>query len=221
MYSKPAIVGLNEKQKRYINMLKHQSIVLALGSAGTGKTYIPSVLAIDWMLDPNSPIEKIVCIRPPEGPGRTMGYLPGDANEKLRVWAAPILSAIETRLGGGAFAKEKVANMVKDGRIVLLSLEHIRGLSLNNAVVILDEAENCSFHEIKAVLTRIGLDSKLVIAGDIAQKDIRAESGLATLIKLNNEWDRLPWSTITFEIDDCVRSPLVKQLLYLFEEAGV
>lgn len=220
-YQRPALIGLNEKQKRYINLIKNRSIVISLGAPGTGKTFVPAALATDWILDNNSPIEKLVIVRPPEGPGKSLGYLPGDLNEKLRVWAAPILSGVEFRLGGGAFAKEKVANMIKDGRIVLLSLEHVRGLSLSNAMVILDEAENCTWHEIKAVMTRMGLDSKLVISGDIGQKDIRGASGLDVLLKMDREYELLPWSSINFEIEDCVRSPLVKELLYLFEDAEV
>lgn len=221
IYSRSAIKPLNDKQARYINMLKNNTIVVASGAAGTSKTFIPSCMAIDWLDNPGSPIEKIVIIRPPEGPGKTLGYLPGDANEKLRVWAAPILSAIENRLGGGFGAKEQVSNLIKIGKIELISLEHVRGLSLNNAVVILDEAQNCSFEEVKAVLTRIGLDTKLVIAGDILQKDIRGDSGLGVLLRLQKEYVNLPWSNISFGIEDCVRSETVKQLLYLFEDAKV
>jgi phosphate starvation-inducible PhoH-like protein len=150
-----------------------------------------------------------------------MGYLPGDLNEKLRVWAAPILAGVKYRLGGGAFADEKISNMIKMGQIVLLSLEHVRGLSLDNSVIILDEAENCTFHEIKAVMTRAGKDTKLVISGDVGQKDIRGASGLDTLARLTKEYEYVPWSVIEFEISDCVRSPLVKNLLELFDDAKV
>lgn len=221
IYSRQPIKGLNEKQERYINMLKNRLVTVSTGAPGTGKTFIPAALATDWILNPDNPIDTLVIIRPPEGPGKSMGYLPGDLNEKLRVWAGPILSGVEHRLGGGAFAKEKVNNMIKDGRIVLLSLEHIRGHSLDNSVIILDEAENCTFHELKAVMTRVGLDSRLVISGDVGQKDIRSHSGLETLLRLTNEYEKLPWSLVSFDIEDCVRSPLVKQFLYLFEDANV
>jgi phosphate starvation-inducible PhoH-like protein len=221
LYSRPPLEGLNGKQKTYINMLKNRAISIALGFPGTGKTFIPAALATDWIQDSKNPIERLVIVRPPEGPGKSMGYLPGDLNEKLRVWAAPILAGVKYRLGGGAFADEKISNMIKMGQIVLLSLEHVRGLSLDNSVIILDEAENCTFHEIKAVMTRAGKDTKLVISGDVGQKDIRGASGLDTLARLTKEYEYVPWSVIEFEISDCVRSPLVKNLLELFDDAKV
>lgn len=224
--------GLNRKQTEYINVIKNSSIVVALGPAGTGKTYIPSVLGTDWLGDPSNTIRRIVVIRPPEGPGKSMGYLPGGLEEKLKVWAAPILSAVQARLGGGFYAKEQVDKMVEHGVIQLLSLEHIRGLSMDNSLIILDEAENCTWHEIKAVLTRLGKDTKLIISGDINQKDIRGESGLNKLIELSKNqplnddimgttFAPLPWKVVTFDVDDIVRSPLVKQLIQLFDKEGI
>lgn len=231
-YDRPQLKGLNKTQNQYINLIKNQSIVVAIGPAGTGKTYIPSVLGVDWVQDPQNRIKRIIIIRPPEGPGKTMGFLPGGLEEKLKVWAAPILSAIEGRLGGGPFAKERVGKLIEQGFIQLLSLEHVRGLSMDNSLVILDEAENCSWNEIKAVLTRLGKDTKLIISGDIKQKDIRGDSGLSTLINLTKSqpvhddimgttFDPLPWSMITFELEDVVRSPLVFQLLKLFDRENL
>jgi phosphate starvation-inducible PhoH-like protein len=232
IYDRTPLKGLNKKQSDYINMIKNRSIVVALGPAGTGKTYVPSVLGCDWLSDYSNPIKRIVIIRPPEGPGKTMGFLPGGLEEKLRVWAAPILSAIQARLGGNFWAKEQVNKMIQEGKIQLLSLEHIRGLSMDNSLVILDEAENCTWHEIKAVLTRLGTDTKLIISGDINQKDIKGNSGLDVLINitknqpLNNDimgssFESLPWDMIQFELDDVVRCPLVKDLLKLFDRQGV
>lgn len=231
-YNREPLKGLNKLQNTYINMIKNHSIVIALGPAGTGKTYIPSVMGADWLGDPSNPIKRIVVIRPPEGPGKSMGYLPGGIDEKLKVWAAPILSAIQARLGGTFAAKEYVDKLIQEGFIQLLSLEHIRGLSMDDSLVILDEAENCTWHEIKAVLTRLGKNTKLIISGDIKQKDIRGDSGLNVLLKLTNEqplnddimgnsFSPLPWVMINFTVDDVVRSPLVKDLLKLFDREGI
>lgn len=221
IYNRPSIEPKNEKQKRYINAIRNRDIVIAIGPAGTGKTFLPAVLATDMLHDSRSPIETIVIVRPPEGPGKSHGFVPGDLNDKLKVWSSPILAGIKHRLGGGLKAEETIDYYIKIGKIKLLSLEHIRGESLNNSFIILDEAENTSWHETKAVMTRIGLDSKLIICGDIAQKDIRGGSGLDTLLRLTNEYEYLPWSNIEFTLEDCVRSPLVKNLLYLFEAASV
>lgn len=220
IYDRQAIRPKNEKQKKYINLINNTTCVIATGSPGTGKTYIPSIIAMDMLEDPRSSIEKIIIVRPNSGPGKTIGFLKGSLLEKMAPWAAPVLDAFESRIGGGSFAKEKIKNLIEMGTIELLPVEYVRGKSFNNAFIIIDEAQNLTWEETKALLTRIGLDSKLVICGDVKQKDIQEESGLGVLMRLNQDY-HVPWGLIEFTIEDCVRSELVKYFLQLFEDAGV
>lgn len=220
LYDRQPIRAKNEKQKRYINLINNSTMVVCKGSAGTGKTYIPSVLAMDMLDDPRSSIEKIVIVRPNVGPGDTIGFLKGGLMDKLLPWAQSCLAAMEDRLGGGKFASEKIKNMIEYGTIELLPIEYVRGRSYNNTFMIIDEAQNLTWPEMKALMTRIGLDSKLVICGDVKQTDVDAESGLGKLMWLEENY-HVPWSNVEFTIDDVVRSDIVKYFLQLFEDARV
>lgn len=210
----------NDKQKYYINMIRNKDIVVAIGASGVGKTFIPSVMAIDALQDSRSAIEKIVIVRPNEGPGKTIGFLKGTLHEKMIPWAAPILDAITWRLGGTAFARKTVESLIANGTIELLPLEYARGKTLNNAFVILDEVQNCDWESLKNLTLRNGEDSKMVICGDIKQKDIKTESGLETIIDLSDKY-HVPWDLIEFTNEDCTRSDVVRYLLNLYDEAGV
>lgn len=220
LYNRQPVRAKNEKQKKYINMIYNSTMVVCSGSAGTGKTFIPSVLAMDLLEDPKSSIEKIVIVRPNIGPGETIGFLKGSLMDKMLPWAQSCLSAMEDRIGGGKFASEKIKNMIEYGTIELLPIEYVRGRSYNNTFMIIDEAQNLSWAEMKALMTRIGLDSKLVICGDIKQTDVKLESGLGKLMWLEKNY-HTPWSSIEFGIDDVVRSDIVKYFLQLFETANV
>lgn len=220
IYDRQPIRPKNEKQKKYINLIQNMDCVTAIGSAGTGKTYLPSLIAMDMLEDPRSSIEKIVIVRPNAGPGKSIGFLKGSLMDKMLPWAAPVLDAMESRLGGGQFAKEKIKNMIEYGTIELLPIEYVRGKSFNNAFIIIDEAQNLTWEETKALLTRLGLDSKLIICGDIKQTDIKEDSGLGVLQRLGAEY-HVPWGEIEFTIQDCVRSDMVKYFLQLFEDAKV
>lgn len=220
IYNREPLKPKTEKQKRYINMIKNCDITVAIGPAGTGKTYVPSVLAADMLDDTRSPIEKIVIVRPNEGPGKTIGFLKGTLHDKMIPWSAPILDAIAERYGGGKFGQERVNNMIEYGTIELLPLEYARGKTFNNAFVIADEVQNCDWESLKNLTLRQGLDCKMVLCGDIKQKDIKTESGLDKLIWLANEY-HVPWQMIEFELEDVCRSDVVKYLLGLYDLAGV
>lgn len=220
IYDREPLKPKTENQKAYMNMIRNHDLIVGIGPAGTGKTHIAACIAADMLEDPRSPIERIIIVRPPEGPGKTIGFLKGSLIDKTLPWAMPITEAIESRFGGGSYAKEKVKNMLDNGTIELLPLEYIRGRSLNNSFIICDEAENCTWNELKALTTRIGWDSKLVVCGDLEQKDILGESGLAVLLKLIDQW-HTPFALSEFTDDDCVRSKTVKFLLGLYKEAGV
>lgn len=220
IYDRAPLRPKTEKQKRYINMIKNCDVTVAIGPAGTGKTYVPSVLAADMLDDARSPIEKIVIVRPNEGPGKTIGFLKGTLHDKMIPWSAPILDAIATRYGGGKFGQERVNNMIEYGTIELLPLEYARGKTFNNAFVIADEVQNCDWESLKNLTLRQGMDCKMVLCGDIKQKDIKTESGLDKLIWLADQY-HVPWQMIEFELEDVCRSDIVKYLLGLYDLAGV
>lgn len=215
-YEQPAIKPKNDAQKEYLNALKNHVIVLATGSAGTGKTYLAALVAADMLLDNRTSIEKIVIARPNEGPGKSIGFLKGTLHDKMIPWAAPVLDALALRLGG----MTKVLELIECGRIELLPMEYARGKSYNNTVVIIDEAQNVDWESLKNMTLRIGLDSRLFICGDTRQKDIKSFSGLEQMIKLGEVY-HTPWKHIEFTLEDCVRSEMCKFLLGLYEEANV
>lgn len=205
----------NELQQKYINALKEHSIVLSTGVAGTGKTYLAAVTAADMLLDPSNPIEKIILARPNciEGTA-TIGLLPGTKDEKMAPWVAPVAEAIKDRIGKGRYEM-----FLKNETIELLPLEYIKGRTFNNAFVIIDEAEDIEYSVLKTLLLRKGIDSKIVIDGDIRQTSLRFESGLAKLMRIIDAYE-LPVCHVDFPSwDYCVRSKEVALMGATFEEA--
>lgn len=193
----------NSEQKTYINAIKNTNVVVCVGQAGSGKTFIPSVLAAQELFNPNSPYDSIILIRPNEPLGKSLGMLPGDLKEKLEPWIAPIKDGIVWAVG-----KYGYEGMFRDEKIQYVAVEHVRGRTFNNAYVIVDEAQNIGIDAIKAIVGRIGMDCKMIICGDIAQKDIKAFSGLGLLMKIYEDREdyngRIPFRVI--ELKDNVRS---------------
>jgi phosphate starvation-inducible PhoH-like protein len=208
---RPALKPQTPKQAKYINAIRNMSIVVGTGYPGTGKSYIPAVIAADMLAE--GKVDKLVICRPNVGVGKTIGLLKGDLVEKMRPWCAPILDVLETRLG-----KSYVQYLVERGVIELLPLEYARGKSFDNAFVILDEAQNVDKESLKCLMLRLGRDSKLVIDGDVNQCDIGESTGLSALIKLMNEY-HMPATHVNFDIEDIVRSDICKYLIKLFDEA--
>lgn len=202
--------ALNKKQGRYIKAILNNNVVIAIGSAGTSKSYIPSVISAD-MFD-SKEIDNIVICRPMEGPGRYIGTLPGDKNEKMADWLTPITATIKSRLGPGSF--EYHVNRSK--RIEFCPLNQIKGRSFENTFILADEAEDMDVETVKSLVTRIGENTKLVINGDIKQKHIKQDSGLNYIIKLVEKYN-LPVPIIEFTLDECVRSKTTKMFLEAFE----
>lgn len=196
-----------ENQLRLIRAINTHDQVIAIGCAGTGKSYIPAAMAADLLS--SGTIQKIIMTRPMISVGKSMGYLPGDLNEKVAPWMVPLMDPLVDRLGRGF-----VDYCLRTGKIEVVPFELIRGRTWKNAFVIVDEAQNCTFHQLKAVVTRIGEESKLVIDGDIAQADI-PNSGLAPLLRLAQKHN-IDCATVEFGLEDVVRSGLVKQWLSAF-----
>lgn len=220
IWDKPPVKGKNPKQNQYINLIKNHTAVFALGSSGTGKTYLASCIAADMLQDPRTGIEKIVLVREAEGPGKGIGFLKGTLEEKMGPWVAAVLEPLSERFGKGPVGRSYVDNLVKNGTIEFLPTNYSRGKTWNNCFVIIDEIQNLDWESLKNLTLRIGKDCKVVFCGDIAQQDIKGESGLAVIMRLMEEY-RVPWQSVEFTIEDCVRSDIVKYTLELYEEAGV
>lgn len=207
----------NEEQKSYINKIKNNTITVATGDPGTGKTFIPSVLAaIELLKGKSSDFDKLILIRPNEPLGNSLGMLPGTLEEKLEPWLVPIADGISWYAGETYYKY-----CIRSGKIDYLAVEHARGRTFNNAFVIVDEAQNIGVEAMKAIVTRVGLDCRLVICGDIAQVDInKKDSGLAMLMRLKDKYgSAVPFTHI--ELVDNVRSSESAQFVKIFKEEGL
>lgn len=186
----------------------HEAITtVVFGPAGTGKTYVAACKAAEMVYD--GEIDRIILSRPNVSAGRPLGFRPGSEEEKMADWVVPLMDAIKTHMGGGWWGENKK-------KIQVIPFETMRGRSFKDAFVILDEAQNTSPAEMKMFLTRIGEGSKVVVNGDIMQKDIRTGSGLEHMLGLIEKYD-LPVPVIEFDINDIVRSGHCAMWIKAFE----
>lgn len=198
------------KQAEYIKALNEYEQVVVLGPAGTGKTYCPAVLAATLLCQ--GKIRKLILTRPNVPAGRTLGLIPGTMEEKFAPWAAPVMEIIQDTIGKGALETH-----IKNGNIVCVPFETMRGLTFNDSFVILDEAQNTSPAEMAMFLTRIGENSRVVCNGDISQSDIKGNSGLHVILRGVKEYG-LPVGLVEFGYDDIVRSELCKQWVMCIDD---
>lgn len=204
------LLAKTSRQQEYINALESYSQVIVFGPAGTGKTYIAATKAAQMYQ--MKEIDKIVITRPHVAVGKDIGFLPGTLEEKAQPWAMPVLDVLQRHLGKGA-----VETAVKNGNVEMCPLALIRGRTFDNAFIILDEAQNLTIPEVKALLTRVGENSQVVLDGDIQQSDIKEQSGLSKVTHLAKKHN-LPVPVIEFTIDDVVRSDICKQWIKVFME---
>lgn len=209
-----ALVPKNEEQKRYINIIKNHTVTVCTGKPGTGKTFIPAVLGAQEMCTPGSKIKKFILVRPNEPLGKSLGMLPGDLNEKMAPWLEPIADGIRYAVGDQTYK-----GFVQREVIQPLAIEHARGRTFNNAYVVIDEAQNISKEAMICLLTRVGMDCKLIICGDIAQKDIKGDSGLGMLMELYNKYEFTPFQHI--ELETNVRSRESAAFYDMFKAEGL
>ncbi len=206
---------MNEKQKQFINGIQNYLMTIAIGPAGTGKSYISSMFAGHYLKD-DKHIDKIVITRPAVPTGNTIGLFPGTLEEKMEPWLKPIMDTVTQLLGRGV-----VESQLKNGNIEIVPFDTIRGRSFDNAFIILDEAQNCTLSELKAFITRQGKYSKVVITGDETQSDLngKGSGGLRTLLKLVEGSKGLSKHVcvVEFDSDDIVRSGLCKLWVKAFE----
>jgi phosphate starvation-inducible PhoH-like protein len=199
-------------QKELINAIKNYPMVITQGPAGVGKSFIVAKMAAHAMK--NRQVGKIIITRPTVPTGRSVGFFPGTLADKVAPWVVPIMEVLTDTLGKG-----DVECLLKNDRIEVVPFETIRGRSFRDCFVILDEAQNCTYEEIKAFLTRVGEDSKVVINGDITQSDLRHTSGLEVALSMISQIPELQKSVpvVTFTSDDVVRSGLCKLWVQAFE----
>lgn len=197
--NRAVIIPRNPIQKDYIKSIEKNPQTFVLGPAGTGKTFVPSAVAARMFL--RGSIDKILITRPRVEVDEEWGHLPGSLQQKTAPWAFPITEVLEEFMGKARFIQAQ-----KEGAIEVLPLAFMRGRTLDRAFCILDEAQNTTVRQMKMFVTRIGEDARVVVNGDIAQKDIKAESGLAWALRMLQKHSNLPAELVEFTTDDVVRS---------------
>lgn len=203
---KPKTLG----QKQYADAIRNNMIVFGMGPAGTGKTYLAMAMAITAFK--NNEVERIILTRPAIEAGEKLGFLPGDLQSKVDPYLRPLYDALYQIMGAESFVK----NMEK-GLIEVAPLAYMRGRTLDNAFIILDEAQNTTPAQMKMFLTRIGFGSKVVVTGDASQKDLAAgvQSGLDVAVKVLSKIDDISFCQLTSK--DVVRHPLVQKIVKAYE----
>jgi len=200
------------RQADYIRALKEASQVIVMGPAGTGKTYVAATFAAQLYLAKK--IDKIIITRPNVAAGRSIGFFPGTLNEKMEPWLAPIVDVLRRHLDPGV-----IETAMRNGNIEVVPFETMRGRSFENALVILDEAQNTTPQEMKMFLTRVGEDCTVIMNGDISQSDLKERSGLKTAIHMVKKY-MLPVPIVEFQIEDIVRSDLCRLWIEAFHKEG-
>jgi len=198
-------------QKIYVSNLQHKDVIFGVGPAGTGKTYLAVCYAVSLLKD--NLVKKLILTRPAVEAGESLGYLPGDLKEKIDPYLRPLYDALYDTLG-----VEVTNQMIEKGTIEIAPLAYMRGRTLENACVILDEAQNTTTKQMKMFLTRLGFQSKMIITGDISQTDLPkgVKSGLLQVTKILEGIHEI--GITYFDKYDVVRHPLVAKILERYEE---
>lgn len=208
---KKFIVPRSENQKKYIDAIKQHDMVIGIGPAGTGKTYLAMAMAIHSLL--KKQVSRIILARPAVEAGERLGFLPGDLYEKINPYLRPLYDALFDMM-----ETEKAYRLIDKGIIEIAPLAFMRGRTLNDSFIILDEAQNTTSEQMKMYLTRLGFNSKTVITGDITQIDLPSEkvSGLIAAEKILKGIEGL--SFVYFSEKDVVRHKLVQKIVKAYEK---
>lgn len=207
------IVAKTTSQKLYLAALQRKTLIVATGSAGTGKTFVAASHAANRLV--KGEIDNVVLSRPYVGMGKTSGFFPGTVHEKLEPYLKPILNVLKKRLGDNDYASR-----VRQRRIELQPMEAIRGMSFEDCILIIDEAQNTTPEEMKSIVTRIGENCQLILCGDPAQTDIKGENGLDFLIRVIHSYNVHGAESVEFGPDDVVRSGITAQFVKIFDQMG-
>ncbi len=192
-------------QRELMEAINGHNLTLALGPAGSGKTYLAISAAVEAL--EAGKIERIVLSRPAMEAGESLGYLPGDMHEKMAPYLRPLYDALGDRMGG-----KRVKQYLDDGTIEIAPIGFMRGRTLNNAFVVIDEAQNCTYSQLKMLLSRLGWHSTMVVTGDPDQSDLLpGMSGLDDICKRMEEIKNI--AVVRLKQQDIVRHPLVAEML--------
>lgn len=210
-YNSKPIKPISEKQNKYVEQIKDKDMVFAMGPAGTGKTYLAVVMAVHFFKIKQ--VSKIVITRPAVEAGENLGFLPGDIKEKLDPYLQPLYDALLDLI-----PKDKLKYLMDENKIEIAPLAYMRGRTLSNAFVILDEAQNTTPIQMKMFLTRMGKNTKFVITGDPSQADILPNkmSGLTHAQKTLEKIKEIGFSYFTEK--DVVRHPIVKKIILAYDK---
>ncbi|AQX53704.1 PhoH family protein [Priestia flexa] len=198
-------------QSHYISAIKKNDLVFGIGPAGTGKTYLAVVMAVNALK--NGFVKRIILTRPAVEAGESLGFLPGDLKEKVDPYLRPLYDALHDVLG-----TEHTQRLIERGVIEIAPLAYMRGRTLDDAFVILDEAQNTTLAQMKMFLTRLGFGSKMIITGDVSQVDLPrgVKSGLGSVTKILNNVTGI--SFIHLDQSDVVRHPLVGRIIQAYDQ---
>jgi len=205
---------LSSNQKDYYEILKSNQITICSGPAGVGKSYIAMKAAVDLLIDKNNSYEKIIIVRPAVEAEEKLGSLPGGLEEKLDPYIFPSYYLLNKIIGKDSREKLKEAEVVE-----VFALAYMRGMNIDNSILIFEEAQNASPNQMKLLLTRIGFNSKFFISGDIEQTDRykhKEQSGLYDALQKFKDIDDV--GTFEFNDKDIVRNPLISKILQKYDE---
>lgn len=199
-------------QKKYVDAIRKYSVVFGVGPAGTGKTYLAVALAVYALK--NKEIDKIILTRPAVEAGEKLGFLPGDLNEKVDPYLRPLFDALQEMMGQDAYLRH-----IERGSIEIAPLAYMRGRTLSNSFIILDEAQNTTREQMKMFLTRMGENSRIVVTGDVTQIDLpkNVKSGMVDAIEVLDGVEGIEIVKLTAK--DVVRHELVTKIIQAYEKA--
>ena len=202
----------NFGQRQYVHAMKEHDITFGIGPAGTGKTYLAVAMAVATLK--RGEVERIILTRPAVEAGESLGFLPGDLKEKVDPYLRPIYDALNS-----IFGADHTERLMDRGVIEIAPLAYMRGRTLDNAFVILDEAQNTTSAQMKMFLTRLGFGAKMVVNGDVSQIDLPrgAKSGLLSAAKILADVKAVEF--VYFKAEDVVRHPVVAQIITAYEQA--